>query len=194
MLKVCYVNVLWIVFTLLGLVLGGFFPATIAMFAICQKWLIGDRDIPIFTTFWGVYKKEFARSNLLGLFLLFIGVVLYVDLLMIEQTNIALLSYLYIPLFLICGLYFITLLSFFPMYVQYDVRGFQLMKNALFISFITPFSLVKYIIGLAFISYLLLTFPGSILLFGGCLPALYIMWVAKSTFAQYERKKEAIQQ
>ena len=192
-LKICYVNLLWGAFIVAGLIVFGFFPATVALFTICRKWVLGDKDSPIFSTFWSVYKKEFLASNLLGFLLLFIGAVLYADLLMIQQTTIAVLHYLYVPLLLICGFYLSTVLSFFPMYVHYDSKGLYAIKNALLIGLIAPLSFVKHLIGLSIISYLLITFPGSVLLFGGCVPALYIMWVAKSAFAKYETKK-AIQQ
>ena len=191
--KICYVNLLWGIFMLVGLIVFGFFPATVALFTVYRKWMLGDRDISIFSTFWSAYKKEFIPSNLLGALLLFIGLVLYAHLLMIQQTTIIVLHYLYVPLLLICGLYLSTILSFFPMYVHYDTKGFQLIKNAFLIGFIAPISFVKHIIGLGIISYLFITFPGSVLLFGGCIPALYMMWVANSAFTQYERKR-AIQQ
>lgn len=55
--KICYVNLLWGIFMLVGLIVFGFFPATVALFTVCRKWVLGDRDVPIFSTFWSAYKK-----------------------------------------------------------------------------------------------------------------------------------------
>ncbi|MEH7253744.1 DUF624 domain-containing protein, partial [Neobacillus niacini] len=59
MLKVAYLNVLWISFTLVGLGLFGLFPSTGAMYTIVQKWLRKEPVEKIFHTFWNIYKKEF---------------------------------------------------------------------------------------------------------------------------------------
>lgn len=50
-MRLAYVNFLWILFTLAGFIVFGFFPATIATFAVVRKWIFDTTDIPIFTTF-----------------------------------------------------------------------------------------------------------------------------------------------
>lgn len=65
-LRFAYVNVLWISFNLLGLIVFGFFPATIAMFTVVRKWVLKETDISVFNTFWFAYKKEFFKGNFLG--------------------------------------------------------------------------------------------------------------------------------
>ena len=51
-LKFFYANLLWFVFTMLGLGVFGFMPATTALFSVTRKWIMGKTDIPIFKTFW----------------------------------------------------------------------------------------------------------------------------------------------
>ena len=44
-------NILWVVFTIVGLGIFGFGPATAAMFAIVRKWIITPQeDFPLFKT------------------------------------------------------------------------------------------------------------------------------------------------
>src|SRR5690625_6342583 len=47
-MRLAYVNILWIAFSLVGIIILGFFPATIGMFTVIRKWIQGDGDIPIF--------------------------------------------------------------------------------------------------------------------------------------------------
>src|SRR5690625_6922967 len=76
-MRLAYVNLLWILFTILGLGIFGIFPATIALFAVTRKWVMGDRDIPVFSTFWQTFRKEFLKSTLLGWVLFVIGYMIY---------------------------------------------------------------------------------------------------------------------
>src|SRR5690625_1946818 len=97
-MRLAYVNILWIAFSLVGIIILGFFPATIGMFTVIRKWIQGDGDIPIFTTFWATYKKEFLKSNLLGLFLSLIGYILYIDFIFLRQGVTGFLQFTYYPL------------------------------------------------------------------------------------------------
>src|SRR5690625_7635570 len=71
--RLVYVNLLWILFTVIGLGVLGIMPATAAMFAVVRKWLRGEDDFPIFTTYKDAYKEEFLKANLLGYILAIIG-------------------------------------------------------------------------------------------------------------------------
>ena len=77
--KLAYVNLLWVFFTALGLGVFGFMPATIALFAVTRKWVMGDKDVPVFKTFWKTYRKEFFKSTLFGVVLFVIGYIIYFD-------------------------------------------------------------------------------------------------------------------
>src|SRR5690348_5869169 len=78
-MKFGYLNLLWVLFTLTGLVIFGFVPATISLFTITRAWIRGNTDIPIWSTFLKVYKSEFVKSNKVGLVYLLGGYVLYID-------------------------------------------------------------------------------------------------------------------
>src|SRR5699024_12166732 len=62
--RFAYVNVLWILFTFLGLVFLGAMPSTVAMFAVIRKWVTGDKEVPIFKTFLESYRTEFVKANI----------------------------------------------------------------------------------------------------------------------------------
>src|SRR5699024_1115589 len=77
--RFAYVNILWIAFTMAGLGILGFFPATAAMFAVIRKWGQGYDDIKVFPTFLETYKKEFKKANIVGYILFLIGYLLTIE-------------------------------------------------------------------------------------------------------------------
>src|SRR5690625_3277783 len=78
--KIVHLNILWFLFTLMGLLIFGVFPATVAMFTIMRKWIMGEKHIHINKLFWTTYKSEFMKSNLIGVIFIVIGSILYLDL------------------------------------------------------------------------------------------------------------------
>lgn len=173
-IRLAYVNILWIAFSLLGLIILGFFPATAAMFAVIRKWVLGNEDIPIFRTFWTEYRKEFLKSNLLGIFLSSIGYFLYIDYLIIREDSNKIIQLFHYPLLIVILLYLLTILFVFPIYVHYELKMIQVIKNSFITMIVSPFITVIMIMT-SFLVYLLLsTFPGLLPLFGGSLLAFLL--------------------
>src|SRR5699024_5867832 len=100
-MRLAYINVLWIAFSLVGIIIFASFTATIRMFTAIRKWIQGDGDIPIFMTFWATYKKEFLKSKLLSLFLSLIGYILYIDFIFPRQGVTGFLQFTYSPLLIV---------------------------------------------------------------------------------------------
>lgn len=186
--RLAYVNVLWVMFSLLGLIVFGFMPATSAMFAVIRKWIMGENDIAIFNTFWKAYRKEFFKSNLLGYILLVVGYVLSIEfqILRAQDSLIYLItSFGVIALFL---LYFIILLYFFPILVHFNLKTTQYIKWPFIIGMIHPILTIFLIVGVLFINYItFITIPALLFFFGGSVSALILMWGASQTFAKYEK-------
>lgn len=112
--RLAFLNILWISFSLLGLILFGFFPATVAMYSVVRKWMYGKEDVSIFRTFWTAYKQEFVKSNLLGLIIFTIGVILYIDFHFVIQATNSFVSILYIPFLLISFILVCMVFYIFP--------------------------------------------------------------------------------
>lgn len=64
--KVAYLNVLWIVFSLLGLGIFGVGPATYAMMKYYDRWLRCEKALPVAKTFWSFYKERWKQSVLIS--------------------------------------------------------------------------------------------------------------------------------
>ncbi|MBP3953351.1 YesL family protein [Bacillus suaedae] len=190
LMRLAYLNLIWLGFSIIGLFILGLFPATIAMFVIVRKMLMGDDDIPIFKTFWASFKKEFIKSNLLGLTFLLVGYILYVNIQFLGSTA-GLFSLLYYPTLLLGLGIILTSLYVFPVYVHYDISLPQIIKHSILIMLMNPISTVLKVMG-AFAVYLLMTsIPGLIPLFSGSALALVIMWASFLAFTRIERSHQS---
>lgn len=185
--KMAYVNLLWILFTVLGLGIFGFMPSTIALFTVTRKWIMGERDIPVFKTFWTTYRKEFFKSTIFGALLFIIGYIIYVDLTLLPTGG--LFTFLRAGIF-ICGiLYTILLLYIFPIYVHYDWKKTLYLRYALLIGIAHPHYTALITIGIVALYYICVTIPGLIPFFSVSLFSYVVMWVVyriiqKMEFAQ----------
>jgi len=185
-----FVNVLWMFFSLLGLIIFGFFPATTAMFTIVRKWLQSEADIPIFKTFWDTYKKDFFKSNGLGYILCIIGYVFYLDILIVKNASHQLLQLAFYPLSVIIILYVLTLLYIFPVFVHFETKLMHVLKNALLIMMLHP--VISILMGTgAIIVFIIFYFvPVLIPLFGGSVSAFVLMWYSNFAFVKVQERKQ----
>lgn len=131
-MRLAYVNVLWILFTLLGGIILGIFPATIALFTIIRKWLLKEIHCPIWSTFKESYRQEFLKSNKLGAIIVYIAMFIIVDVVLIKTLSSNWQNVLLVPLCMIAIAYVIMLTYIFPLYVHYELKIFNAMKQAIF--------------------------------------------------------------
>lgn len=189
-MKLAYVNILWIIFSILGVIIFGFFPATTAMFVVVRKWLMGDDEVSVFRTFWGAYKKEFVKSNILGMFIILLGYVLYANIAFFKNTNGVLSLAYYLNIVVSLG-YVLTLLYVFPTFVHYDAKVLQVFKNSFFIMIMNPIATTIMVVGGIAVYLLVTTVPGLIPVFSGSALSFVVMWAAFFAFSRIESKQKA---
>jgi uncharacterized membrane protein YesL len=192
-MRFAYLNILWICFTLLGLIVFGFFPATVATFAVTRKWVMGEYDIPVFKTFWCTYKSEFLKSNLLGFTLVAIGCILYVDYRISVDSASIIGKILFIPLLVLIFLYSLLLLYVFPLFTHYDIKVFYVIKNAFLMTVLYPFSTILMVISNIVVYYALTLLPGLIPFFGVSSLSFLLTWCAHYAFAKNQQKEKRSQ-
>jgi uncharacterized membrane protein YesL len=192
--RLAFLNILWISFSLLGLVIFGFFPATVAMFAVVRKWMLGKDDVSIFKTFWSAYKKEFLKSNLLGLIIFAIGIILYIDFQFIQNASNSFISILYIPFSIITIICICMLFYIIPIFVHYDMKISQVIKNSFFVMIMNPLSTFYMLIGSFGICFALSFAPPICILYSGNLLALFIMKPATNAFEKINEKSKLLLQ
>lgn len=188
-MRLAYLNILWVLFMIAGLGVFGFFPSTAAMFAVTRKWMMGETEEPIFRTFWKAYKKDFVQVNLIGLILLMIGFFLYFDLrfAQAQQGFVAILRYFFLGLLFF---YFIMTLYIFPVFSHYKLKTIEYIKYAFIIAIGKPVQTFLMIAGSIVIYYLLRFIPGLIPLFSGSLISVVLMWGAARSFPKLINNKE----
>lgn len=190
--RFAYLNVLWVLFTLLGGVIVGFFPSTTSMFAIVREWLKGDTDIPLFKTFWKHYRVEFFKSNLLGVFVtLFIGLIA-LDIFYIQSNDNDLLTWTYLPLFAFMLLFIMFLFYLFPSFVHFNLTLGQVIKNSFFIMLINPITTLLIFLCLLPFFYLISLLPAIGFIFGGSVYAFISMRFSLHAFQKVSDKQEAL--
>ncbi|GAE33977.1 YesL family protein [Halalkalibacter akibai] len=191
-MRLAYVNLLWILFALLGLVLFGLMPATIAAFAVIRKWFMGEGDIPIFKTFFSIYKESIIKANILGFILSVITFILYIDFLFVRTLDGLFQIIMTVALMTVSLLLLITVCYIFPVYVHYQLKLTDYPKNSLMIGLLNPLSTLTMIGGLLILYQIYVYIPGLIPFFGTSLIVLSLMGPAYFSFKKIESKKEKL--
>jgi uncharacterized membrane protein YesL len=190
--RLAFLNLLWISFSLLGLIIFGFFPATVAMFAVARKWMLGNDEMSIFKTFWTAYKREFLKSNVLGVIIVAIGLILYIDFQFVQHAANSFVSILYVPFFIITLIFISMLFYIIPIFVHYDMKLSQVIKNSFFVMIMNPLSTFYMLIGSFGILFVLSYAPPICLLYSGNLLALFIMKPATTAFEKINQKSRLL--
>ncbi|MFS0880549.1 YesL family protein [Metabacillus niabensis] len=190
MIRLVYANLLWMLFTLLGFGIFGFMPATVSLFVLLRKWIIGNEVESAFTIFWTNYRKEFLKANLFGVMFFVIGLIIRLDILFFQDSSNLVFQILFVLMICLSLLYFITLMNFFPVYVHFDLSIFNYVKYA-------------FLIGLSQLSSTLMMIFGSIIIFclywyvSGLIPllcvslfCLNIMWFGYRSFKKIEIEQQ----
>jgi uncharacterized membrane protein YesL len=193
MMKIAYVNLLWILCSLLGLVVIGIIPSTVALFTVIRKWLLGEKEVPIFSTFSQSFRTEFFKSNLLGIFIVLAGYMVYFDfryLTSIQGTNQLWLS---IPLVIITVFFFITMLYLLPVYVHYELTFFQYIKHSFYIGVANPMITLGMLVSCILLTLLFKYIPGFLPFFCPSLFVFVLMLGGLKSFRNIEAKQKLYQ-
>jgi uncharacterized membrane protein YesL len=186
--KLAYLNGLWIFFSLIGFIVIGFFPATVAMMAICRKWLNNEEDIPLFRTFLKVFKSELVSANILGWIFASIGILLYINFLILQANTGSLNIILISAFFLFTFFYIITLTHALPLYVHYHVTFLTCIKNAFIMALVNIHISIAILISQSAFYYLMFSYPAGALFFLGSVLSIIQMWLALRSFNRIDQK------
>lgn len=180
--RIAVVNILWIGFSLIGLIIGGIFPATVASLSISRKWLIGEIDIPIWKTFKDNFKKEFIISNLLGWLLILVGGILYVNYRMLLTMSGNFLLICTFAFYLLLLFYFLLMIWIFPLISHYNGTIMQHIKNAIILGIGKIYISIANFLWLFSVVYISLKYPSSILFVSIGIGSLGWSWISLRTF------------
>ena len=185
-MRLAYVNLLWFLFTVAGLLVFGFFPATVALFTIIRKWMMKEWEVPIWRTFREVYGSEFKRANGLGAILVLVGACIILDAVYLFSMGGTLSLAVAVPLLIVACLYLVTLLYFFPVYVHYELKWKDYLKHAFLLGVYHIHMSILMVGSIAAIVVVLLYQPGLIPFFGVVSLAWIMMFGGMHSFHRIE--------
>lgn len=186
--RLLYLQIIWVVFCLIGLLIGGIFPATFTMFGISRKWIREDTEFPVFTTFKQMYKESFLKANILGWWIVLLGFSLYYYYNLISSFT-GMISIILISLLItIVLLFLVTSLFIIPVYVHFDVRFLMVIRHAVTIAISHPLHVLFMLVTVITFYYLMLLVPGVFILIGISSFTLVLMIIANLAFNNIERK------
>lgn len=186
--RLAYMNLLWLVFIAMGLVFFGFAPSTVAMFTIIRKWLQGERELPLFSTFMEIFKREFWTSNRLGLVLMASIFIIWFEWQLIRAVQGTLYPILVGCFIGLTLLFMVVLIYIFPVFVHYENKTIHYVKVAFLLGISYP--LYSFVMLLAVICGVLISisFNGVGLLFFGSGISYILMYISNLVFSKIAQK------
>lgn len=182
MVRLCCLNGLWILFTLLGFGIFGLFPATVGVFAVIRKWRTTSEEVPLFRTFWRLYRSSWVESNLLMIGFALMGWALAMDFRLVRMLDGPMLFMAQSFLIAASAVTFVALLYLFPVVAHFRLTVGRYVLQ----SFLLVLARPAESLGMAAVAVLcvgLFQFlPGALPFFGISLPAYLLMRIALRAF------------
>lgn len=187
MKRIVFANILWILFNMpviysaLNMILSTeamhfltyllfliiftpifFFPATTALFGVVRKWVMGEKNIKLFPSYWQYYKENYLRSLLGGLLLTVLWLIIFIDYYYFAVTASPLFY-----VFLVVGIFMLVFtVNFLAITVHYDIKMFSTIKNGLKLTFGRPIHSTLMVVIIIVVSYLSFNLLPILLLLG----------------------------
>ncbi|MBO0993142.1 YesL family protein [Bacillus sp. SD088] len=192
--KLAYLNLLWILFSVVGLGVLGVGPATVSVFTIIRQWLHSDRDFSIWKTFIETYRQEFWRANGLTLLIAPVCLFVFVDFAVIRTLPTSfLIDFIVFPAVIILSLITIVAISYlFATYVHFNVPFWVKVKYALLIAGLYPLSGLLILVGLFIFAIIAFIIPAIIPFYAVSVPAFIIQISALRAFRKLASQQKVI--
>lgn len=179
-------NLIWLMFFLMGMGVLGFMPATVALFSVIRKWLMGEGDLKLFKMFFHYYKAEFIRSNILWSIFLAIFYIIYVNFTFVpyyydQDIHI----FLYIIIFSVALIAIMTLINIFSVMAHFEFKTLQYIRVAFGMVFFRPLNTLMQLIWL--IAYYILAIQSTtiFMVLGVSVFAFILMSINYRTFVKH---------
>ncbi|KAF1302119.1 DUF624 domain-containing protein [Enterococcus saccharolyticus] len=178
---------LFIVYTLRGGIVLGFFPALASVFQVIYLALT-HKGGKFKSTFQESYKENFRISNQLGFTALTVCLFLWVDLRISgNYIQVPILHYLLILLFILAlG----TSLFLFPVVCRYSLTYVEYLRQAAILFFTNLIEAIAILVGVFLVVWLYVIFPILLIIAGVPLLLFPIIWFALQAMIKTERKVE----
>ncbi|MFB5663451.1 YesL family protein [Alteribacillus sp. HJP-4] len=186
LMKLALLNILWLICSLPIITL---FPSTNALFATLRANVRGEVNGSLSKTFFHLFKWEFGSSYRIGLFMLFIGFILYVHLqfALTGDTSVFLIYRYVVYMFIL--LFVVALMYVYPVAVHITMPAYKAAAMALFLGIRHIFWTLTALVTMCIILFLLYQFQAFVLLFSGSVIAGLMTSIAHLLFERSENKQ-----
>ncbi|WP_078555334.1 YesL family protein [Bacillus alkalicellulosilyticus] len=180
--RIITLNVLWVFFVILGLGVFGFMPATVAVYSVTRRWLLGEDDVPMFKTFLFYYKKEFVKSNLVGIIFMFFSYLVYLNFIFIDYSPETVGRVLFYILVSVSFIIAITFINIFPVMAHYEFSVINYIRAAGALAFLHPLRMLMQLVWIVGYWLVIINFMVLIPLIGVSTLFYFLMWLNFDTF------------
>lgn len=180
--KLVYLNILWILFTLLGLGLLGVGPATYALTKYFDQWFRLKNEPPVFKTFWMYYKERFKQSVFVSWILLAVSYVLIVNLFNLTAWYLQVANVLALVVLIIGGTHVYTVMAALTFETIPEILRASLMIGVGYLHY----TIILWTVVLGFQYVLSITYPSLLFLFGIGFTIASIVFVGKRIIGDFE--------
>lgn len=191
--KLAYLNILWILFSIFGVIIFGFFPSTVTMFIVIRKWAQEGHNELSIQEYFQVFKREFLASNKLGLFFALIVFLLYINTQYMFFYDYGFHQMLKLPLTIVMIVAGLMLFYVIPVYVHFHLKTWDVFKYALLLMITHPLYNIGMFVCIALIFVITLFLPQMIFFFLGSTTAYVIMHTCLLVFKKVSEKGEELQ-
>lgn len=189
-MRMAQFQLLWILFSLCGGLILGVMPATVGLFTVMRRWILGNDDNKSYTSvYWTTFRKEFWNANGLGLILTIMGFLLYLNFSLIRFSHGVIYWCLLILVIMASILFVVLLFYIFPVYVHFENRFSRYFSISLLMGVSFPVHTLIMVIGFYLLWVLFKTVPGLIPFLSIGLISCLSMWISLKVFTLMDEKK-----
>ncbi|SFL58106.1 Uncharacterized membrane protein YesL [Gracilibacillus orientalis] len=190
--KLALLNMLWILFTLSGFLVFGFFPATVALLMVTRD-IKRDNPKGIGTSFLQYFIDNFIQANVYGLFIVIVNIgFISLAIKSVNQFSVV----LSVTILVITLLAFLISLYILPVFTYFKASFVNHLKLSTIIALGHPvvsfvlFSLFAINFGIIFYSRILIAFPILFLFFMVSVSAYLVTVVLMPVFGKFGNTTE----
>jgi len=181
-------NVMWFAGCVLGGVIFGWAPSTVALLAVIRNKIMKKEYYGVVRSFWATYKKEFIKSNALGIVCMLFLVIVSINKINFDSQPEGIFTILSVistvVRVLICGI----ILYMFPLYVHYNMDLKEYFIRALNLLIVKPFVTICIVLWTLLVYVIIMKIPGLIAIFGVSVYFYGIMAINYQFFMRNEQR------
>lgn len=175
--RLFWLNLLWLAFSALGLVVFGIWPATAAMFGVSRSWVRSGAEGSVAQQFWTIYRQTFWRANAVGIILSLLGALLGLDVRLTAVTGSPVLRLLEAPLIALWLGYLVTVVWIWPVFAHYQTGVLDYFRISFIIGICRPLRTLAMVGVVAATTVLSVWLQGVTICVGAAWMAICLTWL-----------------